>query len=528
MKSLTKKLQHYLAAGLLLAVIATGIIGVKNSAGVQAATQYPYLIKVNRQMCTVTIYEQDSKGNYTVPIKAMLCSPGYETPLGTFKTPAKYRWKLLMDDVWGQYSTRVVNGILFHSVWYYEQDPATLSNKQFNKLGTICSHGCIRLTVEDAKWIYDNCPIGTTVVIYDSPDPGPLGKPEGIKVSEKTLMGYDPTDIWSEGNPYVEAKPVISGTGNKTIDYGESVDLMEGVTAKTSTGEDITEEIKITIKYQNETVKKVKTKKAGNYYITYSVTDKLGKTAEKEVVYTVVDNAAPKIKGLKDTYLNTELDKDAFNETVVVKWHGKEVNPEDVVIIWKTVREKEDIKKYKVTYIYTAPNGKSVKKSAKVICDLKAPEFIGVADGMVVSEEKLTRKFLLSSVTAMDNVDGYIMEEKVEVTVEKQEDGTFKAVYKVADTAGNVTVEEAVYSIIQGISITGVKEQVVSAEQVVDESFVLKGVKAYENGIDISEKITVVITPVEGGYQVNYKVVGADGVIETAFATFTVEAEEVQ
>ena len=25
----------------------------------------------------------------------------------------------------------------------------------------------IRLTVEDAKWIYDNCPSGTTVVIQD-------------------------------------------------------------------------------------------------------------------------------------------------------------------------------------------------------------------------------------------------------------------------------------------------------------------------------------------------------------------------
>ncbi|MEG2774223.1 MAG: L,D-transpeptidase, partial [Acetivibrio sp.] len=131
----------------------------------KAETGYPYLIKVNRQQCTITIYEKDKKGEYSVPIRAMLCSPGWDTPLGSFKTPEKYRWRLLMGDVWGQYSTRINKGVLFHSVWYYDKDPSTLSNIQFNKLGTVCSHGCVRVNVEDAKWIYDNCPVGTTVTI---------------------------------------------------------------------------------------------------------------------------------------------------------------------------------------------------------------------------------------------------------------------------------------------------------------------------------------------------------------------------
>ena len=30
------------------------------------------------------------------------------TPLGTYQTMAKYRWKALMGNVWGQYSTRIV------------------------------------------------------------------------------------------------------------------------------------------------------------------------------------------------------------------------------------------------------------------------------------------------------------------------------------------------------------------------------------------------------------------------------------
>ena len=34
-------------------------------------------------------------------------------------------------------------------------------------LGRKASHGCIRLKIDDAKWIYDNCPYGTTVVIQE-------------------------------------------------------------------------------------------------------------------------------------------------------------------------------------------------------------------------------------------------------------------------------------------------------------------------------------------------------------------------
>ena len=221
-----------------------------------SAASNPYCIKVNRQTCTITIYEKDAQGKYTVPVKAMLCSPSDYTPLGTFQTPAKYRWRLLVGDVWGQYSTRITGSILFHSVWYYEKDPSTLSNKQYNRLGTRCSLGCIRLTVADAKWIYDNCPLGTTVVVYESSDPGPLGKPEAIKVSEKTLMGYDPTDIWSEGNPYIK-KPTLKGVKDKSVNYGKTVNLMKGVKAKSAAGEDLTSDIQVTITYNNKKVKKV-------------------------------------------------------------------------------------------------------------------------------------------------------------------------------------------------------------------------------------------------------------------------------
>ena len=112
----------------------------------------------------MTVIIDNGDGNYNIAYKRFICSTGNDTPYGTYYTPAKYRWKELMGPSYGQYSTRIVGGILFHSVPYKKRNPYTLSANAFNQLGTTCSHGCIRLMCIDAKWIYDNCGLGTRVV----------------------------------------------------------------------------------------------------------------------------------------------------------------------------------------------------------------------------------------------------------------------------------------------------------------------------------------------------------------------------
>jgi lipoprotein-anchoring transpeptidase ErfK/SrfK len=67
----------------------------------------------------------------------------------------------LCGNVYGQYACRITGSILFHSVPYEKQDKSTLEWWEYDKLGETASLGCIRLTVEDAKWIYDNCAKGT-------------------------------------------------------------------------------------------------------------------------------------------------------------------------------------------------------------------------------------------------------------------------------------------------------------------------------------------------------------------------------
>ncbi len=167
-----------------------------------------YYIKINYTSNVVTIYTKDSEGNYTVPVKALVCSTGVATPTsGVYKMSNKYRWHLLNGGVYGQYCTRITGHILFHSVPYSSNSPDSLKYTAYDKLGTKASAGCIRLTVQDAMWIYNNCSSGTYVEFYGASDPGPLGKPSARKISSNVeCRNWDPTDPDPKNpwNGYVE------------------------------------------------------------------------------------------------------------------------------------------------------------------------------------------------------------------------------------------------------------------------------------------------------------------------------------
>lgn len=161
----------------------------------------PYYIRINRALNTVTVYALNG-GEY-VPYTAFICSTGPATPLGTYTTFNKSRWRLLYGPCYGQYVTDIVGDILFHSVPYYTMYEGDLEYYEYNKLGTAASMGCIRLCVRDALWIYNNCPIGTVVELYDDWESyGPLGRPESIYIDpESPNRGWDPTDP-AENNPW--------------------------------------------------------------------------------------------------------------------------------------------------------------------------------------------------------------------------------------------------------------------------------------------------------------------------------------
>lgn len=265
---------------------------------------YKYYIKVNRKANCVTVYTYDDEGKYTVPVKAMVCSVGRNnaTPTGVFRTQGKYTWRTLYGNVYGQYSTRINGNVLFHSVPYRKTQKDTLITRYYNQLGTAASAGCVRLTCADAKWIYDNCALGTTVEIYDGSSAGPLGKPSAMKIdTNHPCAGWDPTDP-DKNNPWRKQGPIITGIKDYTIERGESIDLIANVSATDSYGNSVIVGATGT----------VDTKVCGTYTITYSATDSNGKTTTGKSVVTVKDTKAPAISQTSDITVNnktTEIEK---------------------------------------------------------------------------------------------------------------------------------------------------------------------------------------------------------------------------
>lgn len=166
---------------------------------VQEPTKYvkikaqKYELYVNKSRQYVTVYAVND-GKMT-PIKTLITSTGRQagwTPEGTFYTQAKYRWHLMSGGVYCQWLTRITDSYLFHSECYRSTDNNTLLVNGYNRLGSVASHGCVRLQAQSAKWIYDNCPIGTKVVIYSKSGYEPLNKPSIGKLP--LWHTWDPTD----------------------------------------------------------------------------------------------------------------------------------------------------------------------------------------------------------------------------------------------------------------------------------------------------------------------------------------------
>jgi lipoprotein-anchoring transpeptidase ErfK/SrfK len=126
----------------------------------QAVKPLSLQVSISRQNVTVL----DAKGRV---VKVFTCSTGKKgsaTPTGTF-TVAERGQSFYNSSIseGAYYWTQFYGDYLFHSVPFNgsrELEPAEAA-----KLGTPASHGCVRLAVADAKWIYDNIPKGTRVSI---------------------------------------------------------------------------------------------------------------------------------------------------------------------------------------------------------------------------------------------------------------------------------------------------------------------------------------------------------------------------
>ena len=124
-----------------------------------------YLVWINRAYQHVNVFT-GSKGNWKLVKSFVVGTGAADTPTPTGLTTVTY--KLKAGWTTSTYTVRPVigfypdTGYAFHSRLC---TPNTDKEYDFSS-GYPVSHGCVRMQKNDVNWIYDNVPIGSTVVIF--------------------------------------------------------------------------------------------------------------------------------------------------------------------------------------------------------------------------------------------------------------------------------------------------------------------------------------------------------------------------
>ncbi|MCE5220914.1 MAG: L,D-transpeptidase [Clostridium sp.] len=132
-----------------------------NTLNIESTTSY--FINVNLENQKTYIYK--GKPDKWQLVRTCPCSTGIsgeDTPSGSFSIKERGDW--FFSDKYeqgGKYWTQITGDILFHSV-PFDKDKTTVLDYTMNKPS---SHGCIRLSIDDAKWIYNTIPKDSKVII---------------------------------------------------------------------------------------------------------------------------------------------------------------------------------------------------------------------------------------------------------------------------------------------------------------------------------------------------------------------------
>lgn len=129
----------------------------------------PYMARVTTAKSKVDIIKWTGKG-YTKTVKTFTCScgkPSTPTAHGTFqaKGPVTEWYFMPTSNVWVKYAFQIKGNYFFHSVLFSSKGAKNPTSSSVRNLGSNVSHGCVRLSVKDAEWLFKNCVAGMTVVI---------------------------------------------------------------------------------------------------------------------------------------------------------------------------------------------------------------------------------------------------------------------------------------------------------------------------------------------------------------------------
>ena len=171
---------------------------------------------------TQAVVAYESQDGEWIEQRVMICSTGRKkgaTPVGTFKIYDSFPYKELGTGdthCFGLWACRFKTHHLFHSVPISfnagrdsEKGHRMCDMHKYQMLGSVASDGCVRLTVLDAKWIYDLYNKGAekiSVRVVNDRGPTPAKPPAVIweePYTDKNGYGWDPTDPHPQ-NPYLQ------------------------------------------------------------------------------------------------------------------------------------------------------------------------------------------------------------------------------------------------------------------------------------------------------------------------------------
>lgn len=130
-----------------------------------AVNSNSYLLDVSIKNQKLAVYKDGEI------LKEMICSTGKttsletETPLGVFKI--QRRGISFFNEKYsrgGKYYLQFFANYLIHSVPVDKEGNIIMEEEE--KLGELASDGCIRVSMENAKWLYDTIPMSTEVNIH--------------------------------------------------------------------------------------------------------------------------------------------------------------------------------------------------------------------------------------------------------------------------------------------------------------------------------------------------------------------------
>lgn len=121
------------------------------------------LITTNLKNKQTFVFEKDDNQNWVLLYQwvSTIGKPATPTIKGTFYVNGRKPY-FGSDTYRVKYATRIRGSYYYHSVLFDAQGNEIIDDR----LGMALSHGCVRLAVENAQWIYDNILDSTTIIIY--------------------------------------------------------------------------------------------------------------------------------------------------------------------------------------------------------------------------------------------------------------------------------------------------------------------------------------------------------------------------